>query len=136
MDVVQRVLASRDYEGERSDAITDLEDGDHAARDRQLLCVSAVRRESGEYELSRSKALIPILAGLIGLINSFRMMRLPDPKGKQAEAILTKRQFPNIRWETQWRVLGSNQRRLSRRFYRPLPLTTRATRRERHRRGR
>jgi hypothetical protein len=24
--------------------------------------------------------LIPILAGLIGLINSFRMMRLPDPK--------------------------------------------------------
>ena len=27
-----------------------------------------------------------------------------------------------------WRVLGSNQRRLSRRFYRPLPLTTRATR--------
>ena len=28
-----------------------------------------------------------------------------------------------------WRVLGLNQRRLSRRFYRPLPLTTRATRR-------
>ena len=27
-----------------------------------------------------------------------------------------------------WRVLGSNQRRLSRRFYRPLPLATRATR--------
>jgi hypothetical protein len=27
-----------------------------------------------------------------------------------------------------WRVLGLNQRRLSRRFYRPLPLTTRATR--------
>ena len=27
-----------------------------------------------------------------------------------------------------WRVLGSNQRRLSRRFYRPFPLTTRATR--------
>ena len=24
--------------------------------------------------------LIPILAGLIGLFNSFRMMRLPDPK--------------------------------------------------------
>src|SRR6266536_3545614 len=27
-----------------------------------------------------------------------------------------------------WRVLGSNQRRLSRRFYSPFPLTTRATR--------
>src|SRR5262249_53995525 len=26
-----------------------------------------------------------------------------------------------------WQVLGSNQRRLSRRFYRPLPLATRAT---------
>ncbi len=35
-------------------------------------------------------------------------------------------------WDLQrlWRVLGLNQRRLSRRFYRPLPLTTRATRRE------
>src|SRR6476660_10072938 len=32
---------------------------------------------------------------------------------------------PSVRW----RVLGLNQRRLSRRFYRPLPLTTRATRR-------
>ena len=31
------------------------------------------------------------------------------------------------RW---WQVLGSNQRRLSRRFYRPLPLATRATCRE------
>src|ERR1017187_7446891 len=29
-----------------------------------------------------------------------------------------------VRW---WQVLGSNQRRLSRRFYRPLPLATRAT---------
>src|ERR1017187_4727986 len=28
------------------------------------------------------------------------------------------------RW---WQVLGSNQRRLSRRFYRPFPLATRAT---------
>jgi hypothetical protein len=28
---------------------------------------------------------------------------------------------------TWWQVLGSNQRRLSRRFYRPLPLATRAT---------
>jgi hypothetical protein len=28
--------------------------------------------------------LIPILAGLIGLINSFRMMRLPDPKPSEA----------------------------------------------------
>ena len=31
---------------------------------------------------------------------------------------------------TGWQVLGSNQRRLSRRFYRPLPLATRATCRE------
>jgi EmrB/QacA subfamily drug resistance transporter len=29
--------------------------------------------------------LIPILAGLIGLFNSFRMMRLPDPKSSSAE---------------------------------------------------
>jgi EmrB/QacA subfamily drug resistance transporter len=29
--------------------------------------------------------LIPILAGLIGLFNSFRMMRLPDPKSSGAE---------------------------------------------------
>ena len=28
--------------------------------------------------------LIPILAGLIGLFNSFRMMRLPDPKPSSA----------------------------------------------------
>ena len=30
-------------------------------------------------------------------------------------------------FERWWQVLGSNQRRLSRRFYRPLPLATRAT---------
>jgi hypothetical protein len=28
--------------------------------------------------------LIPILAGLIGLLNAFRMMRLPDPKPSAA----------------------------------------------------
>jgi hypothetical protein len=28
--------------------------------------------------------LIPILAGLVGLFNSFRMMRLPDPKPSSA----------------------------------------------------
>ena len=28
--------------------------------------------------------LIPILAGLVGLFNSFRMMRLPDPKPSTA----------------------------------------------------
>jgi hypothetical protein len=28
--------------------------------------------------------LIPILAGLLGLFNSFRMMRLPDPKPSAA----------------------------------------------------
>jgi hypothetical protein len=28
--------------------------------------------------------LVPILAGLIGLFNSFRMMRLPDPKPSSA----------------------------------------------------
>jgi hypothetical protein len=31
--------------------------------------------------------LIPILAGLIGLFNSFRMMRLPDPKSSGAEGM-------------------------------------------------
>ena len=31
------------------------------------------------------------------------------------------------RFRRSWQVLGSNQRRLSRRFYRPLPLATRAT---------
>src|ERR1017187_4304993 len=31
------------------------------------------------------------------------------------------------RFSRVWQVLGSNQRRLSRRFYRPLPLATRAT---------
>ena len=28
--------------------------------------------------------LIPILAGLVGLFNSFRMMRLPDPEPSAA----------------------------------------------------
>jgi Na+/melibiose symporter-like transporter len=31
--------------------------------------------------------LIPVLAGLIGLFNSFRMMRLPDPKSSGAEGM-------------------------------------------------
>jgi hypothetical protein len=37
--------------------------------------------------------------------------------------------FPQLagRFTRVWQVLGSNQRRLSRRFYRPLPLATRAT---------
>src|ERR1700729_1673894 len=34
---------------------------------------------------------------------------------------------PAGRFTRVWQVLGSNQRRLSRRFYRPLPLATRAT---------
>ena len=34
---------------------------------------------------------------------------------------------PAGRFRRWWQVLGSNQRRLSRRFYRPLPLATRAT---------
>src|ERR1700727_1420421 len=37
---------------------------------------------------------------------------------------IRKGQGPSVWW---WQVLGSNQRRLSRRFYRPLPLATRAT---------
>jgi hypothetical protein len=37
------------------------------------------------------------------------------------------------RYREVWQVLGSNQRRLSRRFYRPLPLATRATCRRRPR---
>ena len=32
--------------------------------------------------------LIPILAGLVGLFNSFRMMRLPDPKSGSAEGMV------------------------------------------------
>jgi Major Facilitator Superfamily len=32
--------------------------------------------------------LIPLLAGLIGLFNSFRMMRLPEPKPSGAETVL------------------------------------------------
>ncbi len=31
------------------------------------------------FGLAFAGAIIPILAGLIGLFNSFRMMRLPDP---------------------------------------------------------
>ena len=31
--------------------------------------------------------LIPILAGLGGLANSFRMMRLPDPKSSSGEGV-------------------------------------------------
>jgi hypothetical protein len=31
--------------------------------------------------------LIPILAALLGLFNSFRMMRLPDPKSSGSEAM-------------------------------------------------
>src|ERR1700722_13513650 len=34
---------------------------------------------------------------------------------------------PAGRFRRWWQVLGSNQRRMSRRFYRPLPLATRAT---------
>ena len=32
--------------------------------------------------------LIPILAGLLGLFNSFRMMRLPDPTPSGAEGMI------------------------------------------------
>ena len=31
--------------------------------------------------------LIPLLAGLIGLVNSFRMMRLPDPTPSGSEGM-------------------------------------------------
>jgi hypothetical protein len=31
--------------------------------------------------------LIPILAGLVGLFNSFRMMRLPDPAPSGSEGM-------------------------------------------------
>ena len=37
------------------------------------------------YVLALSPLLIPLLAGLIGLFNSFRMMRLPDPTPSGAE---------------------------------------------------
>src|ERR1017187_1560978 len=47
-----------------------------------------------------------------------------DKKKTAARAAFPQRagRFPRV-----WQVLGSNQRRLSRRFYRPLPLATRAT---------
>jgi len=31
--------------------------------------------------------LIPLIAGLLGLVNSFRMMRLPDPEPSGSEGI-------------------------------------------------
>ena len=41
------------------------------------------------YRSSLGWALIPLLAGLIGLFNSFRMMRLPDPKpSRSGETVL------------------------------------------------
>ena len=42
-------------------------------------------------------------------------------------ARLAENSQPAGRFRRWWQVLGSNQRRLSRRFYRPLPLATRAT---------
>ena len=32
--------------------------------------------------------LVPLLAGLIGLVNSFRMMRLPDPEPSGSEGVV------------------------------------------------
>jgi hypothetical protein len=32
--------------------------------------------------------LIPLLAGLVGLFNSFRMMRLPDPTAASADGTI------------------------------------------------
>jgi hypothetical protein len=31
--------------------------------------------------------LVPLLAGLFGLLNSFRMLRIPDPKPSSAEGM-------------------------------------------------
>ena len=47
-----------------------------------------------------------------------------DKKETARRAAFPQRAGRFRRW---WQVLGSNQRRLSRRFYRPLPLATRAT---------
>ena len=43
------------------------------------------------------------------------------------EADLDAMQVPELLCLSWWQVLGSNQRRRSRRFYRPLPLAARAT---------
>ena len=32
--------------------------------------------------------LVPLLAGLVGLVNSFRMMRLPDPEPSGSEGVV------------------------------------------------
>ena len=57
------------------------------------------------------------------------------PTATQGDTHRAKAETPRYRENSQpagrfrrvWQVLGSNQRRLSRRFYRPLPLATRAT---------
>jgi hypothetical protein len=50
------------------------------------------------------------------------------PRDSEKTARLAENSQLPGRFRGGWQVLGSNQRRLSRRFYRPLPLTTRATR--------
>jgi hypothetical protein len=55
---------------------------------------------------------------------SWTQRDLVRPEGTAREAEKTQLTGYFRRW---WQVLGSNQRRLSRRFYRPLPLATRAT---------
>jgi hypothetical protein len=49
------------------------------------------------------------------------------PRDKQETARIAADMQLAGRFRRWWQVLGSNQRRLSRRFYRPLPLATRAT---------
>jgi hypothetical protein len=51
----------------------------------------------------------------------------PDTTGPEQDQPLTALIQVRGRLSRLWQVLGSNQRRLSRRFYRPLPLATRAT---------
>ena len=56
------------------------------------------------------------------------MVTPPDTRRDEKETA-RRAAFPQPagRFRRWWQVLGSNQRRLSRRFYRPLPLATRAT---------
>ena len=68
---------------------------------------------SHEYPASSGMWRLPAASGCMGL-----------PATRTAPDHVTRGRRLSRWW---WQVLGSNQRRLSRRFYRPFPLATRAT---------
>jgi hypothetical protein len=71
------------------------------------------RNPSHEYPASSGMWPLPAASGCIGL-TATRTASDRVTRGRRLFSLV-------------WQVLGSNQRRLSRRFYRPLPLATRAT---------